>query len=237
MSIDKPVFRFILNYLFSNYKGKKLKILDFGCGKGELVRLLYDAGFDVYGSDSSLFYKDFYSITDKQLFDNGRIKLNDENGRSSFPDNYFDIIITNMVLEHVENLEEVIDELNNKMKVDGAMLHFAPVQESIREGHIKQYFIHWLPKNRIRYLICLCQRLIGIGASYKKNEPVHKYIQKRLNAIDNHCFYRSFDEFCTIFSRRNNIESIEYKYLIFRCKEKSYFFYPVIEKNFKFQIK
>lgn len=72
------------------------RVLDSGCGNGEAIDLLSEAGFDAWGHDLSAFRKwQWRSRTHRErLVVADGLKL-------PFPDGYFDAVISSGVLEHV----------------------------------------------------------------------------------------------------------------------------------------
>src|SRR5215467_5975519 len=81
------------------------KVLDYGCGKGEIVERLRGKGIDARGVD--VFYGGYGHALDEiasfpeyiQRFDGNHIP---------YPDDSFDIVLSNQVLEHVSSLETVV---------------------------------------------------------------------------------------------------------------------------------
>ena len=70
---------------------KGLKVLDFGCGNGEIVELLRDNGINSYGVD--IYFQGIPdSLKDNKLFKNGYIKAIYDNFALPFPEKYFDVI-------------------------------------------------------------------------------------------------------------------------------------------------
>ena len=87
-----------------------------------------------------------------------------ENGRADFPDEHFDLVFSNQVLEHVTDPEAVIADMCRLVKPGGTFISAFPVTETWYEGHIGLYFVHRFPKGsrlRQRYFD-LCHRL-GFG--------------------------------------------------------------------------
>ena len=144
----------IINNLFYKVENKQnIKILDWGCGKGELVKFLNDCGFDCYGIDiDNLKIGKTLINGNKSL--KGRIHIIQDNNLTSFESNYFDLILTNQVIEHISNKESFIREVKRVLKKGGFSYNILPAKHRILEVHFKMPLVHWLPKNEIRkYLI------------------------------------------------------------------------------------
>ena len=93
------------------------RILEFGAGTGQQARTLAESGFDVVAIDlvSSNYAKDrIFPITE---YDGHRIPLED---------NSVDVVFSSNVLEHVENIDEILAELQRVLEPSGFALHIVP---------------------------------------------------------------------------------------------------------------
>lgn len=100
---------------------EKGEALDFGCGNGVLTEIIRQAlpSWKVYGTDIS-----------KNAIDNARIRYFNciffEANSPDFINKKFDFVFTNHVFEHVFNLSEVFNLMNEYLKPKSSMLHFLP---------------------------------------------------------------------------------------------------------------
>jgi ubiquinone/menaquinone biosynthesis C-methylase UbiE len=108
-------------------------ILDFGCGNGSLVKNLLDSGFNAKGCD--LKFKPGMDV-DLLIKCNLINNINIDPYRLPYSDNTFDIIVTNQVMEHVQNYEETIVEMRRILKSDGVCLHMFPSRLRPIESHV-----------------------------------------------------------------------------------------------------
>ena len=134
---------------------KNLKILDWGCGRGDLVKFLNEHGYDCYGLEveSNKKVKDQIDLNENEFLRNKISYIKPDNVTKFIPD-FFDIVITNQVLEHMSNKIKFINELKRILKTGGYSYNILPAKFRLIEVHIKMPFVHWLPKNRLRkYLI------------------------------------------------------------------------------------
>jgi SAM-dependent methyltransferase len=100
-------------------------ILDFGCGDGQAVRQLRDAGLTAFGVDIHL--------TDERPF--LRLIREEQPYRIPFPDGTFDVVWSNQVLEHVQNHEVALSEIWRVLKPGGVSLHVFPPRYRVIEPH------------------------------------------------------------------------------------------------------
>src|SRR5689334_18246931 len=98
------VRRLIVADIFNRFiSGKNLKILDAGCGTGALMKELRVYG-EVYGMDFSEQAIDFCKEREENNLTLGSIE------KIPFPDNYFDVVLSLDILEHVKDDEKGISE-------------------------------------------------------------------------------------------------------------------------------
>jgi len=132
----------------------KAKILDYGCGGGQLVIYFLLLGYQyVYGIDVSeelaAQNNDFalrLGLTDStHFFTNDRNKLPFDKGQ-------FDIIISQQVLEHVQDLDLYYRESSRVLNDRGIAIVSHPHKLQPYDTHAKRWFIHYFPKGVRKYL-------------------------------------------------------------------------------------
>lgn len=137
------------------------RVLDFGCGAGAFLALARHAGLDAHGCDT---YEGYWrhegNRPDEAVMPFIRQIVH---GRVSFPDESFDVIVSNQVFEHIapDAIEPAIQEIGRLLKPSGLLIAMFPMADTWFEGHLGVYFAHWmrnLPKLQLSYL-GLCFRL------------------------------------------------------------------------------
>jgi SAM-dependent methyltransferase len=61
----------------------------------------------------------------------------------AYPDSFFDLIVSNHVLEHVEDHSFVFAEIRRTLREGQSSVHLFPLKHSIYEGHLHLPFAHW----------------------------------------------------------------------------------------------
>ena len=102
-----------------------LRILDYGCGAGETVRSLAEAGYDAYGFD----------IVDYQSATSNRVTIAPP-ARLPYPDHHFDVVFSDQVFEHAADQDRVFGELERITRPGGIHFHVIPAKWQLIEPHI-----------------------------------------------------------------------------------------------------
>jgi SAM-dependent methyltransferase len=194
------------------------RVLDLGCGAGEVVRLLRAEGIECHGAD--VFYDGAEDRRDPRLarmIEEGIVREIGPAGRLPFEDDSFDLIVSDQVLEHVEDLEGVLDELDRVLRPGGTMYHHFPSREVLREGHIGIPLAHRLPRNRLRtgytHLLYRC----GFGTHRDARPTASQWVAWKLDWIDRYCVYRPYRVLRRSFDRRYLVRHREIDYCRFRA--------------------
>ena len=190
-------------------------MLDYGCGRGGLVELFADAGFDSLGVDA------FYGGGDasKWLEERGLLGtrifgLEDE--KIPFPGERFDVITSNQVFEHIDDFSTPIHEVHRVLKPGGLFINLFPTREVWREGHIGVPFIHWFAKDSwLRVLYARASRTLGI-AYHKNNRSGREWVDYYLDWLDQWTHYKSRKAVDDTFRPFFTMESYGADYLLFR---------------------
>lgn len=132
------------------------QVLDVGCGLGVYVQRFRDFTPHAFGID----------VDQERVTEGARMLPNLQVAASEnlpFPDNSFDVIVLNEVIEHVVDDARTIAECVRVLRPGGRVVIFAPNRQYLFETHGvylgKRYvfrlipFVNWLP-NRLRNVFC-----------------------------------------------------------------------------------
>ena len=122
-----PLVRFVCNKRLDAIikaipKKENLKILDAGCGEGQLLLKIVKAGQrererELYGTDMTP-----VAIESAKERVKG-VDFSLQNLRNlNYEDNFFDVVICTEVIEHISDYQEAIKELKGVLKKDGLLI-------------------------------------------------------------------------------------------------------------------
>ena len=114
---------------------------------------LLEMGLDAYGVDIDPGpIENAYSVLKGRGEEpEKRLICIDADYRTPFTDGFFNVIISDQVFEHVHDLEALAAELARIASISSVGLHNFPAKWRVTEPHLFIPFVHWLPKNWIRY--------------------------------------------------------------------------------------
>ena len=103
--------------------GAGARVLDFGCGEGEEVEAWRTAGYEAYGCDIVLErHGEWLSLIEQPY-------------RLPFEDASFDLVVSNQVLEHVQDHDAAFREISRVLKPGATSLHLFPARWMPIEVH------------------------------------------------------------------------------------------------------
>jgi SAM-dependent methyltransferase len=196
-----------------------LRVLDFGCGRGEIVRALREQDINAYGADVFYSGSTFKAEMGEELFHEGRMRVIEGDGRLPFEEGAFDLVISNQVLEHVEDLETATSEIHRVLKPGGRAYHHFPSREVLREGHIGVPLAHRLPAGAARQAYATSLRRLGRGF-HRDDRPPAVWAAESLAWIDSYTTYRPYQEVRRILDPFFELEHREIEYCRFRAGER-----------------
>jgi len=118
----------LFSYLKKNNKGipNEVKFLDIGCGEGFVIKEALNRNWISFGCDIA----DNLPSEMRGKFNYSKNNLID----AKYPDDYFDVIYMDSVLEHVPNPMQVLREMARILKKNGSAYIAVPNEESLYNG-------------------------------------------------------------------------------------------------------
>ena len=210
-------YRFLIKQADDEFPNRG-RLLDFGAGKGDIVNLALESGWDAFGVEyfsagSGTNIKDV--LEDRGLLGNRVIEYDGQT--LPFEDTSFDAITSNQVFEHVPDLDLALKEISRVIKPEGSLYFTFPYQGMWREPHSNVFFVHWMkPHSRARLIWLYLNRLHG-RVRLKRNRKGKVWAGFFDKWIVENTYYLSFSEIESIF-RKNGflVNFTEIEYLIFR---------------------
>lgn len=178
------------------------RVLDVGCGRGDTVAWLRARGWDAYGVDVDADYVErgrayLASAAD----DPARLQLVRDDLSFPFEDGFFDIVLSDQVIEHVPNLNALAAEVARVSAPASRGLHIYPARWYPVEPHLKTPFTHWLPKGPVRRTAeAVCLRT-GLAAPYFTEYSLAERMQIYSKYSEEHTFYRSVTSTIAVMER------------------------------------
>jgi SAM-dependent methyltransferase len=200
-------------------ENSQTRVLDYGCGAGEIIKLLHQNKVDAFGCDVFFDGAEYPELIESKLFGTAILPMADN--KIPFPDNHFDLVVNNQVMEHVEDLDSVLSEIDRVLKPNGRILSVFPDRDTWREGHCEIPFLHWFPKgSRLRVYYALCLRLLGFGSYTAGKQPL-QWSEDICIWLDRWTHYRSSQELDRYYSQYfTDVRSIETYWLTQRVKDR-----------------
>jgi len=131
----KPYLEHAARYEFATKFVSGKKVLDIACGVGYGSKILREGGaIEVYGCDISDEAIEFA----KQHYQENSIVFEVMDATElTFPDNYFDCVISFETLEHLDNYEKAINEFHRVLHDDGLLIISTPNKDKTSKGKEK----------------------------------------------------------------------------------------------------
>jgi SAM-dependent methyltransferase len=169
-----------------------LRILDVGCGRGDTVAWLCAQGWDAYGIDISPEYvqrgREYLARVGA---DPARLQVMNDDFTYPFPDNMFDVVLSDQVIEHVADLDLFAAEVARISATGARGLHIWDAKWRPVESHLRSPFVHWLPKGPLRRAAVLASLRIGLAAPYFTEFEFRDRVEIFSRFSEDETFYRS----------------------------------------------
>ncbi|MHB1393072.1 MAG: class I SAM-dependent methyltransferase [Clostridia bacterium] len=143
----KKIEKVLQNFLNSNIHS--LKILDIGAGSGHIA--------EYFSSSNETIAVDKYNNIKVNY--QGKFKyVLVENEILPFPNEYFDIILSNHVIEHIDSQSKHLEEIYRVLSKDGVCYIATPNRYYPIEPHYKLPLIHYFSDNNFMYILKILNR-------------------------------------------------------------------------------
>lgn len=192
-----------------------IRLLDAGCGNGELLVALHRHlpaltgrpvevhGFDV--SDARVQRSDFFSTAMSRLGEvapdiDWSTRLHQVRSTDEWPfdQNTFDFVVSNQVLEHVSDLSHFLVNVHRVLKVGGTSVNLFPMRSSLVETHVGAPLVHRIKSDDVRERVLA--RFAQLRLSRKgpmrqaATQSPDDFGRTRSEYVATQTFYRSFSE-------------------------------------------
>lgn len=145
-----------------------VRILDIGCKRGDMVFYLLKRGYDVCGVDPVQDYVRECAHKQASLGISGKRFFAEACGDLTFGEATFDVACAFMVLEHVRNVGDFLQDVRRVLKPGAVFLCMVPNLWWPVEGHVRLPFAHWLPKRALAGYLALARKDSAEWAEYIK---------------------------------------------------------------------
>lgn len=191
------------------------RVLDYGCGAGEIVGAGRESGIDIVGVET--FYAGGSYRDDARRTGLLAREILEFDGRTlPFEDGAFDLVMSNQVLEHVPDLGSVVSEIARVTRPGGVSVHLFPSRDVWREGHCGVSFLHrGFGHPRVREAYAVAARRAGAGYHAADRRPV-EWAQATIAWLDEFCFYRERSAIHATFATYFELRGAEEDYARFR---------------------
>lgn len=213
-----PALHVNYRYLLAWAQAVGGRILDFGCGEGQIVAAARALGLDVEGADVFYGGSEARRVVEAAGLLGASIR-EIKDGKLPFEDRRFDLVVSNQVFEHIEALGPALDEVARVLKPEGLLVCTFPTLEVVREAHCGVPFLHRLPRDGRRVEWAARWQRFGFGYD-KERKSKAQWAAEAVEWMDRYVHYRRRSENLREFGRRFDVRSMEEHYLAYRLRRK-----------------
>jgi len=220
--------------------GAPVRILDAGCGDGALIAYLHKGlaaelpgvPIEIYGFDVS----DHGVQTDGYLA-RAVAGLNETAPGAPwaeriaaiaigepwpYADGYFDAVVSNQVLEHVDDAEAFFAEIKRTLKNGGFSVHLFPPKDNWFDFHLRLLFVHWIENYDLRRgYIRFCSKLgMGKYPGIRKGRgtPLEEYVEAHTDYIQHWTCHRNTVDFLRLAKKYSMRGSFRYTHEYYKTR-------------------
>ncbi|MZR32392.1 class I SAM-dependent methyltransferase [Sneathiella litorea] len=231
---------------------RRLRILDIGCGDGHLINYLMENiavlnpnlnfeifGFDVddHGVQSEGYFVKTIEVLEERFPDiawEDRLCVFSARDTWPYPDDFFDIVISNQVVEHVDDHNLFFSEIKRTLCPDGFSVHLFPLRHNIYESHLHLPLVHMISNHdfMVSYIKVLSKIGLGKYKNHNKSKatPLNEYAKSHADFIFFFTNYLSYSEVLKLGKRHSLPGSFRYTQEFYWAKLRSIFGFKPIYK-------
>jgi SAM-dependent methyltransferase len=217
-----------------------IRLLDAGCGEGgflehlltQFASLRPDLGVECHGfdvDDSGMMGEGLQERLVGSLQRshphvdwNERITVISSSDAWPYPDDFFDIIVSNQVLEHVTDHDFFFKESYRTLKDGGYAVHLAPLKHCLYEPHIHLPLFHHLNNHDLRVSYVRAATRWGFKKQFERAEgtrtSVAEFSERESDVMREFTNYLSVAELYRLGSRNHLRTSLRYTHEYYRAK-------------------
>ena len=172
----------------------KIRLLDFGCGAGQIVSRAREVGYGAEGVDT---YAGGWGEAMAAGLQLEGVQHIHPGAPLPFETGRFQVVISNMVLEHVRELGPVAAEVSRVTATGGLVLLAMPTRSTWWEAHLRVPIAHLLPTRSAsqRMALSLAHRL-GFGQREQAREA---FVTSAIEALTTEIFVHRHQELVEAF--------------------------------------
>jgi SAM-dependent methyltransferase len=158
-----------------------VRLLDLGCGSGHMLGYVAEAlaalrpgvAFELYGLD-------IYDMAPTRAYLHAHVPgrpwdsaIVERAPGEAWPwqDGFFDLIVSNQVLEHVMDMDAGLASLHRCLAPDGVSINLFPLKETIVEPHAYMPLVHRVTDEKRRAALIGAFARMGLKKSYRIEAP------------------------------------------------------------------
>jgi SAM-dependent methyltransferase len=170
------------------------RVLDVGCGAGDLVLKLRTSGYDAYGADFSESLPDpcpghLIPIMSATLYDTRRTYKVISSYRLPFGDGAFAAVVSTSVVEHVMDKEAFFQEAKRVLAPGGVIICTFPGSKYLPvETHVKVPLVNFFRPSVPRWWLAFWA-IVGIRNEFQQGEPWRAVYRRNLIYCQNSLSY------------------------------------------------
>jgi len=193
-------------------------VLDYGCGAGQIVQGLVGAGLDAHGVDVFYGGGTLRAAAAATGLLGTRIREL-EGARIPWPDRSVDVVVSNMVFEHIDEFEPALAEIARVLAPGGVFLNLFPSRAVWREGHVGLPLVHRFRKGDFGLRLRFAHALRRLGLGYNKGDKaIASWSHEALTWIDRWTHYKSLAEIERTFARWFEVARIDEDFVTGRLR-------------------